>query len=262
VRRALSRVAAAVRRLARTLDRGGRVLLVGAGTSGRLAALEAAECPPTFGTPPGQIAAVVAGGPRALRRAVEGAEDDADDGARRIRAARISRRDLVVGVAASGATPFIRGALAEARRRRTPAVLVCCVTRPPLAPLADVVIPLAVGPEVLAGSTRLKAGTATKLVLNMLTTAAMARRGMVHDNLMVNVRPTNAKLRDRAARIVAAIARVTPREARRHLARANWNVKAATLAAARGLNPAAARAALRRSRGRLRDALARTALPH
>jgi len=257
VRRVLPRVAAAVRLLERVLDRGGRCVLAGAGTSGRLAAMEAAECPPTFSAPPGQFIALMAGGPAALQRAVEGAEDDPSAGARQARAARIGPGDLVVGVSASGATPFVRGVLGEARRRGAATVLIACVPRPPLASLARLVIPLAVGPEVVAGSTRLKAGTATKLVLNMLTTAAMARRGKVHDNLMVDVRPTNAKLRARAVRIVASIARVDPAMARRHLARAGWEVKTAVLCAARGLAPATARDLLRRTRGRIRPALPR-----
>jgi N-acetylmuramic acid 6-phosphate etherase len=256
VGRALPRVAAAARRLVATLERGGRCLLAGAGTSGRLAAAEAAECPPTFRTPPGQFAALLAGGPGALRRAVEGAEDDTADGARQVRAARVGPRDLVVGIAASGGTPFVRGVLAEARRRGAATILVTCVPRPALAPLADIVLPLVVGPEILAGSTRLKTGTATKLVLNMLTTAAMARLGKIHDNLMIDVRPTNAKLRDRATRIVAAVAHVPPAAARRHLARAGGDVKAAVLAAARGVPPAEARRLLRLAKGRLRAALA------
>jgi len=149
----------------------------------------------------------------------------------------------------------VRGVLAEARRRGAATVLVTAVPRSPLAPLADVVVPLVTGPEVLAGSTRLKAGTATKLALNMLTTAAMARIGKVHDNLMVDVRPTNAKLRARAERIVAAIAGVPADAARRHLVASGWDVKVAALSASRGLSPAAARAALRRAGGRLRPLL-------
>jgi N-acetylmuramic acid 6-phosphate etherase len=256
VRRALPRVAVAVRLLVRALERGGRCLLAGAGTSGRLAVLEAAECPPTFNVPYGQFVALMAGGRRALQRSVEGAEDDAKAGARQARAARVSRRDLVVGIAASGRTPFVRGVLAESRRRGAATVLVACVARPALASSADVVVALDTGPEVLAGSTRLKAGTATKLALNMLTTAAMARVGKVYDNLMVDVRPTNAKLRDRAARIVSAIAKVPEPEARRHLARAGWNVKVAALAAARKLTPAQARHRLAASHDRLRLSMA------
>jgi N-acetylmuramic acid 6-phosphate etherase len=260
VRRALPRVAAAVRMLARAIAGGGRCLLAGAGTSGRLAALEAAECPPTFGTPPGWFVPLLAGGSRAFLRAVEGAEDDAAAGARAVRAARAGRRDLVVGVTASGATPFVRGAMSEARRRGAGTVLITCAPRPALAPLADVVIPLAVGPEILAGSTRLKGGTATKLVLNMLTTAAMARLGRVYDNRMVDVRPTNAKLRARAAGIVAAIAGVSEGAARRHLARARWEVKTAALCAVRGLEPKASRDLLRRHQGRLRQAMGEAAV--
>lgn len=261
VRRALPRVEAAARLLVRALRRGGRCLFAGAGTSGRLGALEAVECRPTFGAPPGQFVPLLAGGARAMARSVEGAEDDARDGARRIRAARVGPRDLVVGVTASGSTPFVRGALAEARRRRAATVLVACNPHPALAPLADVTVALAVGPEVLAGSTRLKGGTATKLVLNMMTTAAMARLGKIYDNLMIDVRPSNEKLRDRAARIVAQIARVSPAAARRRLAATRWNVKEAVVCAARGLSPSAARRSLRRAEGRLRRALAAPRAP-
>ncbi len=189
--------------IARALSRGGRLFFIGAGTSGRLGVIEAAECPPTFDTPPRLVQAVIAGGRRAVFRSVEGAEDDAVEGARQIRR-RTGPRDVVIGIAASGVTPFVRGALDEARRRKGLTVLVTCnpgVSRRS----ARIVIALAVGPEVLAGSTRLKAGTATKLTLNTLTTGAFARLGKVYGNRMVDVRPRSAKLRARALRLVKEI---------------------------------------------------------
>ena len=179
-------------------------MFLGAGTSGRLGVLEAAECPPTFGTPPERIVGVMAGGPRAVFRSVEGAEDRREAGRRAARARGAG--DLLVGISASAVTPFVRGALAEARERGARTVLVACAPQRGLARLADVVVAMATGPEVLTGSTRLKAGSATKAVLNAITTAAMVRLGKAYQNLMVDLRPSSAKLRDRAQRIVAVAA--------------------------------------------------------
>src|SRR5499427_6148248 len=208
VGRVRAEIAAAVALVVAALARGGRLLFVGAGTSGRLGVLEAAECPPTFGTPPRLVRAVMAGGRSSVFRAAEGAEDDARAGARAMR--RLARRgDVVVGVAASGVTPFVRAALAAARGRDAATVLVTCnptVSRR----AAGVVVALAVGPEVLAGSTRLKAGTATKLALNTLTTATFVRLGKVYGNRMVDLRPRSVKLRARAQRLVAELGRVGP----------------------------------------------------
>ena len=236
-------VAAIVERLAA----GGRLIFVGAGTSGRLGVIEAAECPPTFNTRPGQVEAVMAGGRRAVFRSVEGAEDDARAGARAIRR-RARRGDAVVGIAASGVTPFVRAALGEARRRGALTVLVTCN---PAAPRggARIVIALGVGPEVLAGSTRLKAGTATKLTLNTLTTAAFTRLGKVHGNRMVDLQPRSAKLRVRAERLVAELGRVSAPRARRLLVQAKGSAKVAVVMARRRVTAAQARRALRAARG-------------
>jgi N-acetylmuramic acid 6-phosphate etherase len=235
------------------LSRGGRLLFVGAGTSGRLGVLEAAECPPTFDTPPALVQAVMAGGRRAVFRSAEGAEDDAAEGARAIRR-RARDGDVVVGIAASGVTPFVRAALDAARRRRAATVLVTCNPRVSRR-AARVVIALATGPEVLAGSTRLTAGTATKLVLNTLTTASFARLGRVYGNRMVDLRPRSAKLRARAVRLVSGIGRVGEREAGRLLAAARGSVKLAILMARLGLTPREARARLGRAAGSLRQVL-------
>lgn len=250
VRTAGAEIARAVLLAADRLSRGGRMWIVGAGTSGRLAALEAAECPPTFSTPPALVRAVVAGGRRALTRSVEGAEDDADAGARAMR--RVRGTDVVVGVAASGRTPFVAGALEAARRAGAARILVACAG--PSIP-ADVAVVVRVGPEVIAGSTRLKAGTATKLVLNALSVAVMTRLGKVHDNLMVDVRPTNAKLRDRAVRIVCEIGGCDARAALGALQRCGWEAKTAAAMVARGLDAGSARRLLRRHGGFLRPVL-------
>jgi len=253
--RAARGIGRAVDVIVASLSRGGRLLFVGAGTSGRLGVLEAAECPPTFDTPPALVQAVMAGGRRAVFRSAEGAEDDAAEGARAIR--RHARRgDVVVGIAASGVTPFVRAALDAARRRSAATVLVTCNPRVSRR-AARVLIALATGPEVLAGSTRLTAGTATKLVLNTLTTASFARLGRVYGNRMVDLRPRSAKLRARALRLVSGIGRVSEREAGRLLAAARGSVKLAILMARLGLTPREARARLGRAGGSLRRALER-----
>jgi N-acetylmuramic acid 6-phosphate etherase len=218
-------IASAVELIAGALARGGRLIFVGAGTSGRLGVVEAAEIPPTFGTPERLVQAVIAGGRRAVFRSAEGAEDDVADGARQMRA-RVRRGDVVVGVAASGVTPFVRGALEAAARRGASTILVTCNPRVPRRS-ARVIIALAVGPEVLAGSTRLKAGTATKLTLNTLTTAVFARLGKLYGNRMVDVKPRSAKLRARALRLVREIGGVSPREAARLLRAAGGSAKLA-----------------------------------
>jgi N-acetylmuramic acid 6-phosphate etherase len=253
VGRAARGIGRAVDVIVASLSRGGRLLFVGAGTSGRLGVLEAAECPPTFDTPPALVQAVMAGGRRAVFRSAEGAEDDAAEGARAIR--RHARRgDVVVGIAASGVTPFVRAALDAARRRSAATVLVTCNPRVSRR-AARVLIALATGPEVLAGSTRLTAGTATKLVLNTLTTASFARLGRVYGNRMVDLRPRSAKLRARALRLVSGIGRVSEREAGRLLAAARGSVKLAILMARLGLTAQPARRRLERAGGSLRRAL-------
>ena len=247
-------IARAAEWLAETLAGGGDALLVGAGTSGRLAVLEAAECPPTFGTAPERIRAAIAGGPEAVFAAHEGAEDREDEGA--AAAAGLRPGDLVVGVSASSVTAFVRGALAAARGRGARAVLLTCASSAPAGTPADLVVALATGPEVLTGSTRLKAGSATKAALNALTTAAMVRLGKVFENWMVDLRPGSAKLVDRARRIVAEAGGVAPETAERLLAAAGGEAKTAIVMARLRLGAEAARARLAAAGGHLHRALA------
>lgn len=215
---------------------GGRLLYVGAGTSGRLGVLDAAECPPTFGTPPEMVVGVIAGGYSALVRSAEGAEDDVNAGAQGMDNANVQRRDFVVGIAASGTTPYVRAALSRAQTIGAPTGLVTCAAPPRLlADTCDVVIQPAVGPEALTGSTRLKAGTATKLVLNTITTGAMIRLGKVYGNLMVDLVALSDKLRDRGERIVMECAGVDRAAARQAITDAGGRVKLAIVMVARGV---------------------------
>ena len=246
-------IARAAEWVADALAGGGSVVFAGAGTSGRLGVLEAAECPPTFGTDPGRIRAVIAGGEGAVFRAAEGAEDREDDGRRA--AEGLGPGDLLVGLSASSVTPFTRGALDAARGRGARTVLLTCAAPAGLAESADLVLALDTGPEVLTGSTRLKAGSATKAVLNAITTAAMVRLGKVYENWMVDLRPGSAKLRDRSARIVAAAGGVERDRAERLLAEAGGEVKTALVMALRGLPALEARRRLAASAGSVRRAL-------
>ena len=259
VQRERERIAVGVEMIATTLRKEGRVVFVGAGTSGRLGVLEAAECPPTFGTRPGLVQAIMAGGRGAVFRSREGAEDDARAARRAVRA-RVRPGDVVVGVSASGVTPFAAAALAEARRRGAGTVLVACnpaVLRGRTARALGAMVVIAPGPgaEVLAGSTRLKAGTATKLVLNTLTTASMTRLGKVYGNRMVDMQPRSAKLRARAVRLVAEVAGVSRARARPLLAAAQGSARLAIVMARRGLSAPAAARALAQAGGSLRAAL-------
>jgi N-acetylmuramic acid 6-phosphate etherase len=251
-RRAIAQAAEAFRDAYRT---GGRCLLFGAGTSGRLAVLEAAELPPTFGTDPKRIRAFVAGGRPAVFRSREGAEDRRAEGARQASIARPG--DLAIGVSASSVTPYVRGALERAGKRGARTVLLTASAARGAQGLADIVVALAVGPEVVAGSTRLKAGTATKLALNQITTAALATSGGVYGPWMVELSRGSAKLKDRAVRTVTAAARTTPQRARRLLARAGGNVKTAIFMARTGASRRLAEDALECAGGDLRSALAR-----
>ena len=248
-------IGAAVARIVASLSRGGRLFFVGAGTSGRLGVLEAAECPPTFGTPRSLVQAIMAGGRGSVFRSREGAEDDAGAARRAVRA-RVRRGDVVVGVSASGVTPFVRAALAAAAARGAATILVAC--NAPRAVGRALLVAPAPGPEVLAGSTRLKAGTATKLVLNTLTTASMTRLGKVYGNRMVDLQPRSAKLRARAERLVAEIAGVAPGRARRLLKAARGRVPVAIVMARRDLTADAAARALRAAGGSLRSVLERS----
>ena len=209
--------------------RGGRLFYVGAGTSGRLGILDASECPPTFRTPPDLVQGIIAGGQSAIWQAVEGAEDDDAAGARAMEFRGVSKRDVVVGIAASGRTPFVIGALAAAKMRGARTALLCFnpSVRESAAMRSHLIIAPDIGPEVLTGSTRLKAGTATKLVLNLFTTLAMVRLGKVVGNLMVDLNPSNAKLRDRAVRIVRELTGADDATARAALEKSGWVVKTA-----------------------------------
>ena len=209
------------------LKAGGRLIYVGAGTSGRLGVLDASECPPTFGVEPGLVRGLMAGGEKALLAAVEGAEDDVEAGGRDLEGIDCSKNDVVVGITASGTTPYVRGALAKAREIGARTILVACNPANSSFATADVLINPITGPEVITGSTRLKAGTATKLVLNMLSSISMIRLGKVYENLMVNVQVTNAKLRRRAIRIVAQGGRIEESSAEEFLRQANGDAKLA-----------------------------------
>jgi N-acetylmuramic acid 6-phosphate etherase len=241
--------------ISEALKKGGRIVFIGAGTSGRLGSLEAAEIPPTFGTGPNLVRAIMAGGHRALVRAREGVEDDYEEGARAIARLRPTSKDVVVGVSASGMTPFVRGGLNRARRVGAKIVFVTCVPRTELQTFVDLTIAPAVGPEVIAGSTRLKAGTATKMVLNMLTTAAMVRVGKTYGNLMVDVQTTSQKLKDRARRILTIVSGIEYADADRLLKRAHWNVKAAIVMQKTGLGYRQALSKLRQADDVVRDAI-------
>ncbi len=255
VARAIPQIARAVEKIAEALRSGGRLVYVGAGTSGRLATLDAAECPPTFGIAPTKVIAVIAGGRRALTSSVEGAEDSASAGARDLTAKKLSRRDVVVGLAASGRTPYILGALAFARRRRATTVCLTSNARSPLARSADIPIVVKTGPEALTGSTRLKAGTAQKMVLNMLSTATMVRLGYAYDNWMINVARTNRKLERRALAILEQAAGASPQSARRALADAGGNLRVALVMLKTHADARAARNRLVAASGNLRAAL-------
>lgn len=245
-------IAAAAEQLAETLAAGGSVLLTGAGTSGRLGVLEAAECPPTFGTDPERIRAAIAGGDEAVFAAREGSEDREEDG--RAAAAALRRGDLVIGLSASSVTPYTRGSLDAARERGARTVLLTCASPHGLEGVADLLIALDTGPEVLTGSTRLKAGSATKAALNAITTAGMVRLGKVFENWMVDLRPGSAKLRDRAIRIVAAAGRIDVPRAEELLAAAGGEAKTALVMARAGVDAPEARRRLAAAGGSVRRA--------
>jgi N-acetylmuramic acid 6-phosphate etherase len=251
----LPRVAAAVEEITARLRRGGRLVYVGAGTSGRLGVLDAAECPPTFGTPPELVVGLIAGGPTALTEAVEAVEDRAEAG--RDDAARlgITDADAVVGIAASGRTPYVLGAVAHARGRGAFTVGLACNRGTPLEAAVALMIAPVVGPEVIAGSTRLKAGTAQKMVLNMLSTGAMVLLGKTYGNLMVDLRATNAKLRRRAVGIVRAATGLDETGAAALLRASGGEAKTAIVAARAGIDPPEARARLAAAGGSVRAAL-------
>ncbi len=258
VAEAIDRIAARMRKECHPerSRRRGRLIYIGAGTSGRLGILDAVECPPTFGTSPDRVVGLIAGGERAIKKAVEGAEDDPSAGARDIAALDVSALDSVVGIAASGATPYVLGGVKEARRRGALTVSLACNRPAPIQEIADVNIAPIVGPEVIAGSTRLKAGTAQKMVLNMLSTGVMIRLGKTYGNLMVDVQATNAKLQERARRIVMQACGVSETEARAALDACAGEVKTAiVMLLGEVVDVAEARARLDAAQGIVRRAL-------
>ena len=246
-------IALAIELVEGAFRRGGRLLYVGAGTSGRLGVLDAAECPPTFGTPPEMVVGIIAGGVRALIKAVEGAEDDVNAGIAAMDDHHVREHDVVIGIAASGTTPYVRAALGRAQALGARTGLVACAEPPKLLRnTCDVCIVVPVGPEVITGSTRMKAGTATKLVLNSITTGAMIRLGKTYGNLMVDLRASNAKLEDRSQRIVMETTGLARDAAALVLERADGRVKTAIVMARRGVDREEAEALLDTHAGRLR----------
>jgi N-acetylmuramic acid 6-phosphate etherase len=256
VKRALPQIAQAIDLIAAALSQGGRLIYVGTGTSGRIAALDAVECPPTFDVDPRVVQFIIAGGPKALGAAVEADEDSRALGRKAIAEKKVNKKDVVVGIAASGRTPFTIAAIEHARARGAKTVALVCNPKSPLGQAADVAIVAEVGAEVVAGSTRMKAGTAQKMILNMLSTGAMARLGHVYGNLMVNVRPKNEKLAERGVGIVEKATGLDHAAARKLLAAAGDHVAVAMVMAKAGVTRAHASAALQESGGQVRKAIA------
>jgi len=250
-------LAAAISAAERALRSGGRLVYAGAGTSGRLGVLDASEIPPTFGADFGLVVGIIAGGPAALLRAQEGAEDSPEGGARDLKAIGLGPNDFFIGIAASGTTPYVHGALRYARQVGAATGMIACTALPAaITPVIDIPIVIVVGPEVVTGSTRMKSGTATKLALNIISTGAMIRVGKTFGNLMVDVHATNAKLVDRSARIVAEVCALPREGAHALLQRADGVVKRAIVMHLLGLDAAAADAALRAANGVIRQAIA------
>ena len=255
VGREVPRIARAVEAIAMRIERGGRLFYIGAGTSGRLGVLDAAECAPTFNVAPELVQGIIAGGEAALASATEASEDDPAAGAKDLDARGFAAADALVGIAASGRTPYVLGAVARAREMGALTIGISCTPRSELSRGVEIAIEPLVGPEVITGSTRMKAGTATKLVLNMLSTAVMIRLGHVYGNLMVNVQPTNEKLRDRAVRIVAEAGGIERARAQELLEASGGTVKTAIAMARLGIGREAAEERLRAAQGRVSEAL-------
>ncbi|MFV0445615.1 MAG: N-acetylmuramic acid 6-phosphate etherase [Planctomycetaceae bacterium] len=248
-------IAAAIEVIANRLRQGGRLIYIGAGTSGRLGVLDASECPPTFSTPPSMVVGLIAGGYDALTRAIEGAEDHPEFAVSDLQRIQLSRQDVVVGIATSGRTPYVIGGLDYARSQGAFAIGLACNAGPLLAKSADLMIVPVVGPEIISGSTRLKAGTATKLVLNMLTTGAMVLLGKTYGNRMVDLRATNSKLVDRTRRMLAEFTGLPEDAAEDKLLECGGELKTAIVAELQGLSAKQARQRLAAARGQLRQAL-------
>jgi N-acetylmuramic acid 6-phosphate etherase len=257
VSKELPQIARAVDRIVQAIENGGRLFYIGAGTSGRFGVLDAAECPPTFNVSADLIQGIIAGGESALARATEATEDDPESGKRDLAERGFSKLDVLTGIAASGRTPYVLGAIAAAREMGALTIGVSCTTGSALAEAVDIAITPLPGPEVIAGSTRMKAGTATKLVLNMLSSAVMIRLGYVYRNMMVNVQPKNEKLRDRAVRIIAEVVPLSYDRASQLLEAAGDSVKTAIVMGRLGLGRVDAEARLSAVRGRIAVALGR-----
>lgn len=255
VGRALPAIARAVEEITKRMRQGGRLIYVGAGTSGRLGVLDASECPPTFGTPPELVHGVIAGGSRAVTQAVEGAEDRVAEARKDLKRLRVGRKDSVVGIAASGTTPYVLAAIAYAKKQGSLTVGISANKHSPLTRGAQIGIATDVGPEVLTGSTRLKAGTSQKMVLNMLSTAAMVKLGRAYDNLMIDMGKTNVKLKDRARRIVQAASGKSASTVEHALRQSKHDLRVALVMLKKNLNAEAARQSLVESEGNLRRAL-------
>jgi N-acetylmuramic acid 6-phosphate etherase len=255
VQKERERIAHGVEIVSQSLRKGGRIVFIGAGTSGRLGVVEASEMPPTFGTPAETVQAIMAGGQDAVFRAKEGVEDNYEEGARSISRLRLGKRDVVIGVSASGMTPFVRGGLTRARKAGAKIIFITCWPGSELQNFVDLQIAPAVGPELIAGSTRLKAGTATKMVLNMLTTISMIKVGKTYGNLMVDVQTGSEKLKDRARRIIVIVTGVTYDDADALLKRAKWNVKAAIVMQKTEMTLPQALRRLKKAEDSVRDAI-------
>src|SRR5882724_10945477 len=255
VGREIPSITRAVDAIVESIRKGGRLLYVGAGTSGRLAVLDASECPPTYGVSPKTVQALIAGGKKAVTGAVEGAEDSAANAVRELRAKKVARDDVVVGIAASGTTPFVLSALAYARKRGATTVAVTSNRKAPITRDAQIVIAAEVGPEVVTGSTRLKAGTSQKLVLNMLSAAAMVRLGHVYENLMIDMALTNQKLRQRGLRILTEASGADASSAEHALRQSGHNLRVALTMLKTGVDAKGARSRLALAKGNLRQAL-------
>ncbi|HEX8049454.1 N-acetylmuramic acid 6-phosphate etherase [Rhizobium sp.] len=255
VEKVIPAIAAAVNQIVAAFQKGGRLIYMGAGTSGRLGVLDASECPPTFSVPPDMVIGLIAGGPEALQNSIEGAEDDPEQGRQALQDIKLTASDVVVGIAVSGRTPYVIGGLNYAKSIGAVTVALSCNPNSVIAGIADLAISPVVGPEILTGSTRLKSGTAQKLILNMLTTASMIRIGKSYQNLMVDVHASNKKLVARATRIVMQATGCTQGDARRVLDQTGNDVKLAILMEITGMGIEEARAALQNAGGFLRKAI-------
>ncbi len=258
VEQALPQIEKAVEHVVNAFQANGRLFYFGAGTSGRLGVLDASECPPTFGVGPEMVQGVIAGGWDALRKAVERAEDFPDEGAKAVAEHNIGGNDVAIGIAASGLTPFVHGALAEAKKRGAKTAFITCHSNPDHMPDVDVVVQIIVGPEVVTGSTRMKAGTVTKLALNMITTTAMIRIGKVFHNLMVDLKATNFKLEDRSRRIITMLTGLSYDEAITLIQKANGQLKTALVMHYLDVDRETAEAHINHHNGRIQDVIPRT----